>query len=289
MDEGGRHDGSFDSSRVSARGCGHHRCRGGCGNARMLAKGGAPGGEARRAGLGGRSRLRDRWHGCGGTFRRLRPVGLKNLGSALILEAAPEDLRGGNSRVCGQGTFCPTSVEGAIEYQTDLDTSVCGRGRSSCRRGPRTSAKTAPGFPKNAEPTSNSSSRPSSRKQRLPTPPVTTPPKQSATTRGAGGIWKALEDTVASFGTPLYYDARAVLLVHDPQTKEVYGVETEDGRSVQGQQGRHLGLRRLRVEQRHDGPVLHLRFRRGLRHRNHVQPRRRHRDRRRTWAHSCGI
>ncbi len=47
--------------------------------------------------------------------------GLENLGSALILEAAPEDLRGGNSRVCGQGTFCPTSVEGAIEYQTDLN------------------------------------------------------------------------------------------------------------------------------------------------------------------------
>lgn len=45
----------------------------------------------------------------------------EGLGTAMILEASPEEFRGGNSRVCGQGVFCPTSVESAIAYQTDLN------------------------------------------------------------------------------------------------------------------------------------------------------------------------
>lgn len=156
--------------------------------------------------------------------------GLENLGSALILEAAPEDLRGGNSRVCGQGTFCPTSVEGAIEYQTDLNLpyvveedlmqawaeNICENGTwLSEECGADIEFKQSAEFPeaKAADTAGHYAS------------------KTKRDDSGSGGIWKALEDTVASFGTPLYYDARAVLLVHDPQTKEVYGVETEDGRS----------------------------------------------------------
>lgn len=45
----------------------------------------------------------------------------ENLGDVLIVEAAPEGDEGGNTRVCGQIIFCPRSVEGAIEYQGNLN------------------------------------------------------------------------------------------------------------------------------------------------------------------------
>lgn len=129
--------------------------------------------------------------------------GLENLGSALILEAAPEDLRGGNSRVCGQGTFCPTSVEGAIEYQTDLNLpyvveedlmqawaeNICENGTwLSEECGADIEFKQSAEFPeaKAADTAGHYAS------------------KTKRDDSGSGGIWKALEDTVASFGTPLY-------------------------------------------------------------------------------------
>lgn len=39
----------------------------------------------------------------------------------LVLEKAPEDKSGGNSRVCGQLIFCPSDVQGGIEYQRNLN------------------------------------------------------------------------------------------------------------------------------------------------------------------------
>ena len=48
-------------------------------------------------------------------------MALEDLGSALILEAAPEELSGGNTRVSGQIVFCPDNPEAAIEYQTALN------------------------------------------------------------------------------------------------------------------------------------------------------------------------
>ena len=50
-------------------------------------------------------------------FAALTTVYCEDLGSALLLEAAPEEQMGGNSRVSGQGVFCPKSVEAAIDYQ----------------------------------------------------------------------------------------------------------------------------------------------------------------------------
>lgn len=42
---------------------------------------------------------------------------VENLGTGLVLEASDETQAGGNSRVCGQGVFCPKTVEAAIDYQ----------------------------------------------------------------------------------------------------------------------------------------------------------------------------
>lgn len=45
----------------------------------------------------------------------------ESLGTTIILEAAPEEFRGGNSYSSGQIVFCPTSVEAAITYQSALN------------------------------------------------------------------------------------------------------------------------------------------------------------------------
>ena len=45
----------------------------------------------------------------------------EGLGDVLVIEAAPEGDEGGNTRVSGQIIFCPRSVEGAIEYQGNLN------------------------------------------------------------------------------------------------------------------------------------------------------------------------
>lgn len=45
----------------------------------------------------------------------------EGLGDVLVIEAAPEGDEGGNTRTCGQIIFCPRSVEGALEYQGNLN------------------------------------------------------------------------------------------------------------------------------------------------------------------------
>lgn len=45
----------------------------------------------------------------------------EGLGSAIVLEAAPEGQEGGNSRVCGQNLLIPQDVESAITYQRALN------------------------------------------------------------------------------------------------------------------------------------------------------------------------
>ena len=156
--------------------------------------------------------------------------GLEGLGDALILEASPEELRGGNSRVCGQGTFCPTSVEGAVAYQTDLNKpyvveedlmqswaeNICENGTWLAEQiGAEISYTQSAEFPEAAG--ADSAGHYGSSVPRGDD--------------GSGGIWKSIEDKVLEFGFPIYYDSRAVWLIHDAQTHEVQGVTTEDGRN----------------------------------------------------------
>ena len=166
--------------------------------------------------------------------------GLEDLGTALILEAAPYELRGGNSRVCGQGLFCPKSVEGAIEYQTDLNLpfvvdpvlmrawaeNICDNGRWMIEEcGADIIYRESAEFPemKASDLVGHYAS-------------VTARDEE-----GNGGMWKAIWDTVAKFDIPIYYDSRGVNLIQDPKTKEVYGVTTEDGRNFKAHKAVILG------------------------------------------------
>ena len=60
--------------------------------------------------------------GCGGAgIAAAITAADEGLGKAIVFEAAPEEWVGGNTRVSAQVIFCPTSVEGAIKYQTNLN------------------------------------------------------------------------------------------------------------------------------------------------------------------------
>ena len=60
--------------------------------------------------------------GCGGAgISAAITAADEGLGSTLLLEAAPKGYEGGNTRVSAQVIFIPDSVEGAVEYQTNLN------------------------------------------------------------------------------------------------------------------------------------------------------------------------
>ncbi len=156
--------------------------------------------------------------------------GLEGLGDAIVLEAAPEELRGGNSRVCGQGTFCPLDVDAAILYQTDLNRPYVVE--------PELVQAWAENICENGAWLENEIGAEISYKQSAEFPEAAGADQighyGSAVPRtddGSGGIWQAIEDKVAEFGYPVYYDTRAVWLIHDTQTNEVQGVTSEDGRN----------------------------------------------------------
>jgi hypothetical protein len=45
----------------------------------------------------------------------------EGLGTAILLEAAPEEEKGGNTRTSGNAVFCPDNAAGALTYQTALN------------------------------------------------------------------------------------------------------------------------------------------------------------------------
>lgn len=154
---------------------------------------------------------------------------LEGLGDALILEAAPEELRGGNSRVCGQSTFCATSAEGAAAYQTDLNRPYVVE--------PELVQAWADNIVENGDWLIDSIGADISFNEGAEFPECEAAdtignyrPNQGRHEDGSGDIWLCIEDAVSDADVPVYYDTRAVKLVADPATKEVFGVEAEDGR-----------------------------------------------------------
>ena len=54
---------------------------------------------------------------------------------------------------------------------------------------------------------------------------------------GMSSLWIPLFDKAQELGVEIVYEARAVELVHHYETKEVYGVRTEDGRTFKARKG----------------------------------------------------
>ncbi len=165
-------------------------------------------------------------------FAALTTVYCEGLGSALLLEAAPEEQMGGNSRVSGQGVFCPKSVEAAIDYQNKCngaykvsDELMQAWAENICENvewmeenvGFEAQEKGGAEFPEYDE-----------------TGDIVWYAHQ-----GMGPwehTWKLLVDAAAEYDAPVYCDARAIRLVKDA-SGTICGVECADGRSFKANKG----------------------------------------------------
>jgi len=155
----------------------------------------------------------------------------EDLGSAIILEAAPEGHEGGNSRVCAQILFIPDDVRGAIAYQTTLN--------ESYEVEPELIEAWATQLVQSVEWLNKLGAN-------LGTVPLFSPEfpgfpgsenaKTYCVNGGMGGLgrsqaWQFLRDTADDNKVEIRFSHRVVDLVFNPATKEVVGVKTEDGRA----------------------------------------------------------
>lgn len=171
--------------------------------------------------------------GCAGMSAALT-MNLEDLGSCLVLEVAPRELRGGNSGATAGIVFCPDSVEAAIEYQNALSGAYAcddevmqvwaenllenipwmqehlGTEFKPCGQGTWGIQGEYPFMP---------------RAQECPSYNVT-----------EGTTWQQLAAKYDELEIPTYYETRAMKLIANA-AGEVIGVETEDGRSFKANKG----------------------------------------------------
>lgn len=151
-------------------------------------------------------------------------------GQPLLVEFAPEAEIGGNSRVCGQILFIPTSVEGAITYQTGLNGGYVVE--------PELIRAWAENICENhdwltdlgADLKVSTVSNPEY---------ANVPGSDSCETYVTDGVvgnsvtWDFLKETADDLGLTYQYETRVTELIFDPTTKEVFGVKgTCDGKTL---------------------------------------------------------
>lgn len=154
----------------------------------------------------------------------------EQLGSALILEAAPEGQEGGNSRVSAQIMFIPDEVQGAITYQTNLNGNYVVE--------PELLKVWAEQLVQNVEWMDKFGANMGSIPLFAPEYPDVDGSNVAKTYCINGGMsglaggkaWQFLRDTANSLGVQIEFSARVTDLIFDPATKEVFGVSTAEGK-----------------------------------------------------------
>ncbi|NTW28243.1 MAG: FAD-binding protein [Coriobacteriia bacterium] len=161
----------------------------------------------------------------------------ENLGSVLVLEAAPKGQEGGNTRVCSQIMFMPTPLEAAITYQTNLNGAYVVEPELiktwATNIGENLTWMKGVGIELTEVPILN------------PEFPDVAGGKESAHCYCLGGltgignsvIWNAMKKAFDDAGATITYDSRVTKLIFDPTTKEVFGVGTKDGRNFKAKKG----------------------------------------------------
>lgn len=158
----------------------------------------------------------------------------EELGSVLVLEYAPDGESGGNTRVSGQTLFIPDTPEDAIVYQTSLNgpyevadelmqawaTNLCENLTWLEEVGIHLEEGLAcnPEFPE-LEGSEHCHTY------------------QPEGVTGQARLWELMCTVAEELGVPVEYDVHVTELVFDPQTKEVFGVRTEDGRCYKALKG----------------------------------------------------
>lgn len=145
----------------------------------------------------------------------------EGLGEFIVIEAAPEKDKGGNTRVSGNIIMIPDDVEGAIEYQTALNgvytveedilrawaENLCGN------------KEWLEGLDVNIEPVSSYSPE-------FPECPGGESIKCYCVDGmiGNNSLWNALMELEEEYGYEVFFDTRATSLVRNPTTNEALGV-----------------------------------------------------------------
>lgn len=163
----------------------------------------------------------------------------EGLGSLIVCEAAPEEERGGNTRVSGQLLFIPDTPEEAINYQKNLN-------------GPYTVDEDllqawAENLCQNYDWLTYLGADLQPSKVCNPEYPDIEGSEGCMTyfhegVLGQSHLWNFLDETAANLGCPIEYNARVVKLIFNPETKEVFGVQLEDGRCIKAKKGVVLAL-----------------------------------------------
>lgn len=162
-------------------------------------------------------------------------MSLENLGSALVLEAAPEELRGGNTIASGQIVFCPDSPEAAIEYQSALngpysvpDEVMKTWAEDICQNVQWLTDNFGGDYEGNYyDEIGEFPEMPKA--EQMPSYLHEGKSNNQAT-------WQLLFDYVDGTDTPIYYDSRAIKLITN-ESNEIIGVSTEDGRNFKANKG----------------------------------------------------
>lgn len=153
----------------------------------------------------------------------------------VALEAAPEEDAGGTTRVSGDMLMIPDDVDGAVTYQTQLN------GPYECE--PEFMQAWAEGVVDNyswlTEDLEFELGDATAGRPEFPGMPGGESIKTYYVDGicGMSSLWIPLFDKAQELGVEIVYEARAVELVHHYETKEVYGVRTEDGRTFKARKG----------------------------------------------------
>ena len=162
--------------------------------------------------------------GCGdaGLSAAITAAG-EGLGECLILEAAPEGREGGNSRVCAQGMISSVSVEGLVKYQTFLN-------------GPYVIEEDlmqawAEGLYENTEwlESIGVDAKPFAMSAEWPDAEGAEDVRYFLAdgVMGSSSLWNNLWRVAGELGVTVQTNSRALELIHDPETKEVFGVKAD--------------------------------------------------------------
>ncbi|MEG1425195.1 MAG: FAD-dependent oxidoreductase [Raoultibacter sp.] len=173
--------------------------------------------------------------GCGGAgISAAITAASEALGDCLVLEAAPEGEEGGNTRVSAQVVFCPSTVEGAVKYQANLNgpykidedlmqawaENICENYEWLSSVGIVVDETTffSPEWP---DVEGSEACRCYLKDGKL----------------GNERLWNELASTASDQGVTIQYDTRVTELICNPETGEVLGVKSDDGRSFKARKG----------------------------------------------------
>lgn len=161
----------------------------------------------------------------------------EELGTCIVLEAAPEGEEGGNSRVCGQNILIPEDAESAIKYQKALN-SYCVLSEDEAEEQALYEAW-ANEIVKNKEWLEHLGATVTATNMNSHEFPEIEGNEKGATCYlidnqvGNEALWNVLKEQEEYFGLDVRYGTRAVKLVRNPLTNECLGVQADqDGKTV---------------------------------------------------------